>query len=152
MGLFDDSPTAKLNSIFDDPKIGTTKFWDWNHIDRYLVIPKTAELNVGNVVQRKGGTKYLVDQLLNPESIELKLGGIYDDVEGVLVAGRIGTVSNHSFSLDLYGFIQKNIRKEFKRIGTFYVGADAEKKLDIGWRLVTMINSPKEYDLVKWVT
>ena len=39
------------------------------------------------------------------------------------------------------------IKKEFKKIGTFYLGNKAEEKLDLGWRLVTNEKLPKEYDL-----
>ena len=55
-----------------------------------------------------------------------------------------------SFISQLYTdslILSTKIKKEFKRIGAFYVGKEAEEKLKTGWRLVTNENSPKEYDL-----
>jgi hypothetical protein len=91
--------------------------------------------------------KFTVDQLNNPKSIELKIGGIYKDKNNVIVAGRIATVSADEVSNELFKLFSLKMKKEFKRIGTFYVGRKAEEKLSLGWRLVTNEKSPKEYDL-----
>jgi len=149
MGLFDSPDIVHYNSIFDDPRIGLTSFGDWNLIDRYLIIPKNIALDIREVEQRKGGIKYAVDLLNNPKGIELKLGGVYTEKDGVIVGGRVGVTSNDPFSLDFYNSFSKKVKKEFKRIGTSYVGKGTEEKLDAGWRLVTSINSPEAYDLVK---
>lgn len=149
MGLFDKQSTIHYSSIFNDPEVGFASFGDWNHIDRYLMLPKNIQLNIRNVPQKKGGIKYAIDQMTNPKSLEIKLGGVYKEKDKVIIGGRIGTVSVDPFSLELYNFFSKKIKKEFKKIGSFYVGKDAEDKLDDGWRLVTSIGSPKEYDLIK---
>jgi hypothetical protein len=49
--------------------------------------------------------------------------------------------------LELFKLLSTKIKKEFKKIGTFYVGKAAEEKLKLGWRLVTNEKSPREYDL-----
>jgi hypothetical protein len=84
---------------------------------------------------------------MNQKSVTLKLGGIYKDAENVIVAGRVATVSEDSDSNELYKLFTTKLKKEFKKIGTFYVGRKAEEKLKMGWRLVTNEKSPKEYDL-----
>jgi hypothetical protein len=146
-GMFDDQDIPHYSSIFDAPNIGFTLSGDWNRIDDYLVMPKGTLLDIQEYPQRKGGIRYAVDQSANKRSIVLKLGGIYKGEENILVAGRIGTISETEFSLEMFKLFSSLVRKEFKRIGTFYVGKNAEEKLRSGWRLVTNDKSPKEYDL-----
>lgn len=146
-GLLDSASIPTYNSIFDAPNVGVALSGDWNRIDRYIIIKETIPLNIREVPQRAGGVKFAVDPMINPKSIELKLGGIYQRGENVIVAGRIATVSEDSDSNELYKLFSTKIKKAFKRIGMFYVGKIAEEKLKEGWRLVTNEKSPKEYDL-----
>ncbi|MBZ4192650.1 hypothetical protein [Niabella beijingensis] len=146
-GLLDTRDIPAYNSIFDAPNVGIALSGDWNHIDRYLVLKETAQLSIREIPQRAGGEKYSVDQMNNSQSIELKLGGILTTKRGVIVAGRVGTISEDSGPNELYKLFSGKIKKHFKRIGAFYVGKIAEEKLREGWRLVTNEKSPKEYDL-----
>ena len=146
-GMFDNRDIPHYASIFEAPNIGFTLSGDWNRINNYLVMPKDTSLDIQEYPQRVGGIGYGVDQAGNPQSIVLKLGGIYREKEDILVGGRIGTISESKFSLDIFKLFTSLVRKEFKRIGSFYVGKSAEEKLKAGWRLVTDENSPKEYDL-----
>ena len=147
MGMFDSRDVPHYQSIFDAPNLGFTLSGDWNRIDSYLVIPESAWLDIRDIPQRAGGIKYAVDQSANAKSVELKLGGIYKERENILVAGRIGTISESEFSLAAFKLFSSLIRAEFKKIGSFYVGKSAGEKLREGWRLVTNDKSPKEYDL-----
>lgn len=146
-GLFDSECIPTYNSIFDAPYLGFALSGDWNRIDRYLVLKEATPVNYREVPQRKGGKKIAIDQMNNPKSIELKLGGIYQKIENVIVAGRIATISEDSNSNELYKLFSTKIKKEFRKIGDFYVGQIAEGKLNEGWRLVTNENSPREYAL-----
>lgn len=146
-GLLDSKNIPTYDSLFNVPNVGFTLSGDWNKIDNYLITKKTTSLNVREVPQRMGETKFAVDQMNNPKSIEIKLGGIYKEKENVLVAGRISTISEDSDSNELYKLFTTKLKKEFNKIGTFYVGRKAEEKLKMGWRLVTNEKSPKEYDL-----
>ena len=146
-GLLDTKNVKSYNSIFNVPNIGYTFVGDWNRIDSYLITKQEYSVNVRTVPQRKGNSKYAVDQMHNPESIELKLGGILKGSNNVLVAGRIATISEGKVSKELYKLFTTSIKKDFKKIGAFYVGKIAEEKLKSGWRLVTNDRSPKEYDL-----
>lgn len=75
------------------PNIGFTIYGDWNRIDNYLVVKKDILINIREVPQRTGEIKFAIDQMINPNSIELKLGGIYREKDTVIVAGRIATLS-----------------------------------------------------------
>ena len=147
-GLLDSESIPTLNSLFEDPNVGFVLSGDWNRIDRYIILKKSTTLNIREVPQIAGGIKFAVDQMNNPKSIEFKLGGIYQEKENVIVAGRVATVSEDSDSNELYKIFSSKIKKKFKKIGAFYVGKIAEEKLKDGWRLVTNEKSPREYDLV----
>jgi hypothetical protein len=146
-GLLENKSILTYNSVFDTPNVGFALSGDWNRIDSYLISKKSTPLYIREVPQSKGEMRIAVDQMSNPKSIELKIGGIYREKEKVIVAGRIATISEDSDSLELFKLLSTKIKKEFKKIGTFYVGEKAEEKLKMGWRLVTNEKSPKEYDL-----
>lgn len=146
-GLLDSKNIPAYNTLFEAPNIGVTLSGDWNRVDNYLITKKSTQLNIREVPQRTGEIKFAIDQMKNPKSIELKLGGIFEEKENVIVGGRIATISEDSDSLELYKILSTKIKKEFKKIGAFYVGKSAEEKLKNGWRLVTNEKSPKEYDL-----
>lgn len=146
-GLFDNRDIPFYKTVFDVPNLGYTLHGDWNYTDTYLVMPKEELLVIRNVPQRAGGTKYAVDQALNLDSVTLTMGGQYLKKENILVAGKVGTISDTLFSLDYFKKFTSQLRK-FKKIGSFYVGKEAEEKLRNGWRLVTDDGRPKEYDLV----
>lgn len=146
-GLFDNHFCKNYSSIRDIPNVGITFSGDWNRIDNYLILKKSTSLNIREIPQKSGGIKFAVDQLKNLKSIELKVGGIYQTIENVIVAGRIATISEDKDSTELYNLIKTKIKKEYKKIGTFYLGKVAEEKLKLGWRLVTNEKLPTEYDL-----
>jgi len=145
-GLFDNRDIEFYKTAFDFPNLGYTLHGDWIGTDSYLVMPKEELLYIRNVPQRAGGTKYAVDQQVNPASVTLNLGGQFLKKQDILVAGKIGTISESAFALDYFKKFSSMV-KRFKRIGSFYVGPEAEKKLKSGWRLVTDERRDKAYDL-----
>lgn len=147
-GLHDQSKVFFTNTILGIPNLGFVSFGDWNKVDRYLVLIEEESLNIREVVQREGTTKFAIDQMNNPKSIELKIGGIYLHKEKVIVAGRVSTISEDNDSEKLFKLFSSKIKRYFRKIDTFYVGPMAELKLKEGWRLVTNEGSPRDYDLV----
>lgn len=145
-GMFDDFSVTLFNSMFNYEFLGYSISGDWNQLDSFLILPVGVKVNIREVPQKRGGLKYAIDQMQNPQSIVFKPGGILR--EGVIVAGSIGTISDHKYSILLYRNLSNQMKKEFSKIGNFHVGEDAKRKLSDGWRLVTNEKSPKDYDLV----
>lgn len=114
-------------------------------IDNYLILRKSTSLHIKDIPQRTGFKKFVVDLMINRKSIDMKLGGIYQ--YNVIVSGSISTISDDVDPNDFYKLFATNIRREFKKIGTGYVGSKAEENLKKGWRLVTNVKFPTEYDL-----
>lgn len=146
-GLLDKQDMRVYHSLFELPNLGITSSGDWNKIENFLVVKTDTNIVAREVPQRTGGVKYAIDQMVNPKSIEIKVGGVYSNKENVIVAGRIATISTENDSNELYKLFTGKLKKSFTRIGSFYVGKFAETRLREGWRLVTNERSPKEYDL-----
>ncbi len=129
------------------PDIGFVSNGDWNRIDRYLILKDYVNLNVREIIQNKGGINYAIDQMNNPNSIEMKFGGIYKFKNNVIVAGRISTISEAPDSIEIYKLFSNKIRKLFIKKDSFYVGQIAFDRLKEGWRLVMNEALTKEFDL-----
>lgn len=112
----------------------------------YLVTPADASVKVRKVPQNNGGMRYAVDQLINPDSVALSHGGFFGP--GILLYGRIGTVSESAIAKALFRAYGNAIAKEFVRIKAFWVGPQAVELLRQGCRLTAGAQCPKEYDLV----
>lgn len=98
------------------------------------------------VPQLQGPDKYAVDQLSNPDSVDLTASIEVD--EHVLTAGRIGATTNSPEAIVLMQLIEKRIRKSWKRIKSYSVGIGAHTLLTTGGRLSPTRNSPRQFDLI----
>lgn len=133
--------------MFDTPKaeeIGEGK--NFTPFASYLVLDKPNKVIVRAVLQLNGETKHAVDQLDNPGSIILQMGGMGNER---LVAGQIGTTRTEQTAEDLYAIFLTEIKKQFVKIKSYYVGPEAVRLLDAGQRLSPTSKSPPEYDLMR---
>ncbi len=144
-GLFDDETPKKYDSLLETPGWGYVANGDWNHNPSYIILPRSEDVKLRVVPQKKGGIKYAVDQLQNPISCVIRPCGIFAD--NILVGGLMGSISSSDFSTTLIKAFGSLVKAKFKVIGQFYVGDGAKAKLHGGWRLVTNSRSPLAYDL-----
>lgn len=144
-GLFDSTEIPMLATLSHSPMLGKVPNGDWNHNERYIVLPKNIAVQWTAYPQRKGGVKYAVNQSMNLKCILIQPSGEFTD--GVLVSGTIGTISEDEDSNLMFKHLSSHFRKNFKKVGSFFVGNEAMEKLLNGWRLVQNIKSPLEYDL-----
>ncbi|UOQ78076.1 hypothetical protein MUN84_05550 [Hymenobacter sp. 5516J-16] len=147
-GLFDSQVPVLYNSLVSTPTFDQPAAKATVQCRRYIVLSSPSSLQIRTVPQRMGGFKYAVDQLANPESLAIQLGGIYQD--GIIVSSSIGTALNSKFATNLIASYRRRFGKEFRKTASgIYIGSEAEKLLRQGWRLVGDANQPKEYDLQK---
>ncbi|MGO9444236.1 MAG: hypothetical protein ACLPXB_05580 [Thiobacillaceae bacterium] len=122
MGLFDQSaPTI----VSDPEKLLSLR--------SYLAFDQGRTIAVRPVSQRRGGVKYAVDQLVNPQTVVLDGGGMLDAER--LIAGYVGTATNDDLATDIYALFAKVIRRKYEKIKSYYVGPEAVQLLDDGVRL-----------------
>ena len=122
------------------PRLGRASNESSSGSDTFLICSRNAEIN-----PRQIGTRYLFDQLLNPETITFTPGGLWG--EDVLLYGRFASASTESSSLGLLSLFQSIVRKRFEKIRAFYVGEEAADMLDHGKRLTIAAQSARLFDL-----
>jgi hypothetical protein len=113
----------------------------------YLVLAGMDQISPRRIPQRGGDPKYAVDQISNPDSIILNVGGMAS--QDCLVAGQVGTARTEQAAQELHALFEKAIKKQFVRIKSYYVAPLALQLLDSGARLTPTRNSPQAYDLVR---
>lgn len=89
---------------------------------------------------------FSIDQLANPDSVTFTAGGKWDN--DVLLHGRIATASDSDISKELMKLFNLVIRKQFKKVGAYWVGPAAYVFLEAGWRLTLSAHSPRDFDLI----
>jgi hypothetical protein len=133
-GMFDEEEVMKIN-IAECPSPFTS----------YLVVNADVAIKSRTVPQRSGGVKYAVDRMENPDAVIVAFGGMFG--EDRLVVCHFGVKDPNAKSAELAEVIAKEIRANFNKIKSFYVGSEAEKFLRNGGRLTPTTKSPVEYDL-----
>jgi len=144
-GMFDTPETNTRACALQIPNLGLAASGDNNLEPFWLITDTNAKVELKVVPQRRGGTRYGVDPGLNPESVIFWPGGLFDKT--CVIAGQIGTGMINPVSEDLLNLIAREIRRQFKRIKSFFVGPEAQRLLDAGYRLTTSVKSSKDYDL-----
>lgn len=144
-GLFDSPSIEPVNSLLGAPNLGCLPVGDHNQGPCYLVASREISIDVRPVPQRRGGTKYAVDQEQNRKTIAFRPSGAFG--ENCLIDGQVGTISDDPSSLELFHLFRKEMRRQFTKVNEFYVGKEAGELLDKGWRLTANAKSPALYDL-----
>ena len=143
-GLFDSAALTAHGSLLEAEDLGVNRTGQHITGPCYLVADALRRIEVRVVPQRRGGTKYAVDQLDNPGSITILPGGLY---QNCLLAGQIGTIGTDDVALTLFRDYSQEVTRGFKKVKEYRVGPEAVKLLDRGTRLTTSAKSPSEYDL-----
>lgn len=146
-GIFDSPDFEPMASLFNTLDLGKRGIVvaNSNQLPAYLVAPRETTIQTRPIPQCGGESKYAIDQLANPTTIVFRPGGYCG--QQCLIAGQVGTVSDHPSSIKLFHAFAKHIRHQFAKIKSFYVGKEAEELLDKGWRLTHNAKSPVLYDL-----
>jgi hypothetical protein len=134
------------DSLLDFPDLGTN--FSGSHVigPHFLVMDQSVEPVVETVPQQDGAVLYFLNQRQNATSIAFWPGGLYEEKN--LVCGHINTASVAEDSLDLFRDFSRTVTKDFKKIGSYFVGPNALKLMSQGVRMVTIsTKSPPEYDL-----
>jgi len=157
-GMFDSPEPRTLVSGLEIPNLGHARSGEPNLEPFWLITRADSRIKVESVPQRRGGTRFSVDAELNPESVVLQPGGVFEGIarwpgrsyEGrAVVAGQIGTATPNEVSLELAKQFAVAIRKRFIRIKSSYVGSEAERLFGAGWRLTPGIRSAEICDLTR---
>lgn len=146
-GLFDHEQRPVYRSLSSSSVLGVALVGDSNREQTYLVGRAPAGFKVRSIAQRRGGTKYAIDQMINPCTVVLRPGGKYCD--SAVIAGMVGTVSNDPTSIKLMKAFSDEIKKTFTAVRGNRVGCTALDLLKTGMRLTSDVRTSLEYDLLE---
>jgi hypothetical protein len=118
---------------------------DPNHVSGYLIVSDPKQIVVTEVPQKKGGSKFGIDQAGIPDSLYFQSGGVFGNE--IIVPGRIGIVYQTPISRRLYGTFAKLITRNFIKVKSYYVGPEAYALWKNGMRLGLSIKASPEIDL-----
>jgi hypothetical protein len=144
-GMFDSPETSTFASGLQIPNLGLAPSGESNLEPFWLITDNRAQIEVKAVPQRHGAIRYGIDPGLNPESVVFWPGGVFED--SCVIAGQIGTAMINPTSMEVLNLFTREIRRQFKRMKSFFVGPEAEQLLDAGYRLTHGIGTAKECDL-----
>lgn len=144
-GLFPCREVSSANSFAEIPNLGAITSEDYIAGDSYLVTPASAQVAIREVTQDRGGKLFAVDQQANPHSVAFWPGGEFQSF--AILAGQVGTLGEDPMSKEIVSLFAREIRQRFERIKSSFVGAEATRLLDAGYRLTTSVKRPKGYDL-----
>jgi hypothetical protein len=144
--MFDSKELQTYLSYRDIPDLGRALHRSAVANRQYLVSLKGTVLRTRDVPQNSGGVLFAVDLRLNDDSIVFSPGGRYRD--DVMLYGMIGTLSPpNEASKNLYTFVAKGFRQNFKKVREYFVGPEALDLMASGVRLTPDATTPPEFDL-----
>ncbi len=146
-GMFEQETRPIMSNLFSHASLGTAAEGDANHEPTYLVGHRCTAIKIRPVPQRKGGTKFVVDQLSNPGTIVLRPGGKY--LDSAVISGLVGSVKDDPVAKELLSLFLEEIRRRFTAVKGCWVGPGALRNLREGARLTSAITAPSEYDLAE---
>lgn len=131
------------------PRVGEAAGDSSSLCDIYVVTRDPSSIRTRHV-SANSGPRFLVDQLENPDTITINVGGALAPV--ALLRGTISTASDTPASKSLFSLWKRHAQSLWKSHRGVLVGADAETSWLAGTRLTGSIHSPPEYDLVEKTT
>ena len=143
--MCDTSDVLRLRTYQEIPRIGIASSGDSNSEPFWLVADTAVTISVEAIPQKQGGTRYVADQWMNPQTVVLTLGGVFKDI--AVIPGEVSTCTTDPDSRRLLERFRKEIPKRFVRIQSYWVGPQAEKFLNDGYRLTTALTDPPFTDL-----
>jgi hypothetical protein len=111
----------------------------------FLVTKTTVPITVRELKGDSGIQRYLMDQLLNPDTVTLTPAGLWS--EDILLQGVVGTASDSAVSQGLMKKFNSGFKKSFTKVQWSFVGSEALVLLKAGKRLTDAAQSPPEFDL-----
>lgn len=127
------------------PNLGFASSGAASSCSTYLVCKTEAPVRVRHVAQTDGSSRYLVDQLANPDTVTFTPAGAWTNE--ILLYGRVATASETAPSQELMKLFRNAIRSRFTKVRAFYVGPCALTWLRAGKRLTISDRSSGDVDL-----
>jgi hypothetical protein len=140
------SPTPIIFfSAFEIPGFGVSRHGDYSGEDVFLVMEKGVEITVEEVPQQKGGVLFDIGLMENPTAFSFKPAGRFG--EKTIIQGCVGTATGNPKSIASCKLFWRGLSNGFKKVNGYYVGPEAYRLLEQGWRLTPATQCPPDLDL-----
>jgi hypothetical protein len=140
------SPTPIIFlSALDIPGLGVAHYGDYSHEQKWLVMEKWVEISVEEVPQHKGGVLYDIGLMQNPTAFAFQPAGQFEDK--TIIQGSVDTATGDLKSIASCKWFWRALSQEFRKVQGYFVGPEAYRLLEQGWRLTAATQCPSEFDL-----
>jgi hypothetical protein len=139
---FPDEPLLKqANSFTGIEGFGISKYGQLVPDDSFLLSEPGLEIQIKPVPQNKGGIKYSISTPLNPKTLCLSPGGLFESND--VIAGELGKYSDEPEVKEMFKIFQREIKRQFKRHKecTYWLGKEAAARHLAGARLTDDVDS-----------
>jgi hypothetical protein len=144
-GMFKSPAPTIYFSALDIPNFAISGDGHYIGADEFLVFKAGAEINVEEIPQNKGGVLYDISLMVNPTSFSFKPSGKFG--ENTIIEGDVNTATGDPTSIPFCKWFWRRLGAGFKKVDHCYVGPEAYRLLEAGWRLTKAAQCPPEYDL-----
>jgi hypothetical protein len=127
------------------PNLGIADHETGSVCSAVLIAKTTASIRVRTLTGSDGGRRYLMDQLLNLDSVTFTPAGMWGD--DIILQGTIGTASSSKASMELMKKFQTVFNNSFTKVRGVFIGPQALAMFKAGKRLTHAVQSPAEFDL-----
>lgn len=129
----------------DIPNLGVANRETGSVCNAFLVTKTTVPIAVQSMKGAGGVQRYLMDQLLNPDTVTLTPAGMWG--KDIILQGVVGTASDSAASQELMKKFNSAFKKSFTKVQGRFVGLQALALFNAGKRLTIAAQSPPEFDL-----
>ncbi len=126
------------------PDFGSAFYGDAVLEKKYIVATKDTTVMARTVLQYNGLTRYILDQLINPATVVLQPGGLWQDT--AVIQGELTTVHKDSDAQKLFRHFAKNFKSRFSTHNGVWIGEEALNLCRQGKRLTYDVRLPLSND------
>jgi hypothetical protein len=126
-GHFQDDAVRAVHRGAEISGLGQATAESYVNCQSYLVAESATKVRTRRMKPLRGGDRFCIDQLGNPETVWLTPGGLRE--KDVLLSGCVASVSDSDVSRALMGRFRFVVRRRFSKIKAFHVGPAAQRLL-----------------------
>lgn len=109
-----------------------------------IILEAHESIQVTNAQLKTGEVCYNIFHGTNPNSVEFRPGGLFEDC--CLIEGSISTVSESVRSLELFSIFTQEYKHQFRQIKGAWIGPEAFLMLNNQKRFTDDVRTPKSWD------
>lgn len=140
------SEFLSFSAISDIPHLGVSPAGASVRDPMYLVTRPGAVVQPRTITHNDGGTRAILDQLKNPDSVVIAFGG--DHESGALIAGSVGTATDSKVAMDIFESIQRAFKSVASKRKSFWIDSPALECARSGRRLTTDYRMSGDRDII----